>query len=277
MSNGQVIRCHRLVLSAFSPYLAQIISDQPAADIVINFQEIEFRELEALDFMYHGDVTVSCDKVELFARAADKLKIVGLAGTIGTHIADLLHREGIVGNPGLESSSELHQQQEKSQNVQKKCKMPNASTTEQQQGKRNADLDPAQGTFKRLMGCPEITLQNQKRPRVTATGSESTIVKIPPAATKTSQSTSGSATVVHFSRGGTCIPAGIQDKGLDLSAKNPNATAIKLERRRVSFLDLRLKRWSHQFPHLNRWRKLQGMAGKQTVMTARLVPNMEFV
>ncbi|ODM86571.1 Broad-complex core protein isoform 6 [Orchesella cincta] len=194
-------------------------NDQPAADIVINFQEIEFRELEALvDFMYHGDVTVRCNKVELFARAADKLKIVGLAGTIGTHIADLLHREGIVGNPGLESSSELHQQQEKSQNVQKKCKMPNASTTEQQQGKRNADLDPAQGPLN---------------------------VKIPPAATKTSQSTLVQQLLYIF-----------------------------LEVEHAFQLEFKIK---SPIPMSDKWRKLQGMAGKQTVMTARLVPNMEFL
>ncbi|ODM92804.1 Broad-complex core protein isoforms 1/2/3/4/5 [Orchesella cincta] len=54
-SNGQVIRCHRLILSAFSPHLAQIISNQPTPNLVIDFHDIEFQELEAVvHFMYHG-------------------------------------------------------------------------------------------------------------------------------------------------------------------------------------------------------------------------------
>ncbi|ODM98560.1 Longitudinals lacking protein, isoforms J/P/Q/S/Z [Orchesella cincta] len=182
MSNGQVIRCHRLVLSAFSPYLAQIISSQSASDLVIHFQEIEIQELEALvSFMYLGEVTVSCDTVELFVRAAEKLKIVGLAGTIHSSITNLLYREGAVGDHGLESGSEFQQQQDQSQNV------------------RNAVIY-------------RIADQSSS--------------KIPPAATVTSQSTSGSATFAHFSGGSTCIPATVLDKGLDLSTKIPKTSSL---------------------------------------------------
>ncbi|ODM88090.1 Longitudinals lacking protein, isoforms J/P/Q/S/Z [Orchesella cincta] len=220
MSNGQVIRCHRLVLSAFSPYLAQIISSQSASDLVIHFQEIEIQELEALSFMYLGEVTVSCDTVELFVRAAEKLKIVGLAGTIHSSITNLLYREGAVGDHGLESGSEFQQQQDQSQNVQKCCNIPDTCRSEQQQGKRNAASDPQQGICKKL-GCHEITIQN----RATVIGSNSPMVKIPPA-TVTSQSTSGSATFAHFSGGSTCIPATVLDKGLDLSTKIPKTSSL---------------------------------------------------
>lgn len=84
---GQSIKCHRLILSACSTYFDRILTDNPSSKLVIYLTDMKFWELSALvTFMYSGEVSVSQQKLPDLFKAAETLKVKGLAH--GTSLKD---------------------------------------------------------------------------------------------------------------------------------------------------------------------------------------------
>ena len=77
---GLLLRAHKLVLSACSPYFQAVFASHPAKHPIIILKDVRYADLKALlDFMYRGEVAVDQDRLPAFLRLAESLKIRGLA------------------------------------------------------------------------------------------------------------------------------------------------------------------------------------------------------
>lgn len=77
---GLLLRAHKLVLSACSPYFQAMFASHPAKHPIIILKDVRYGDLRALlDFMYKGEVAVDQDRLPSFLRLAETLKIRGLA------------------------------------------------------------------------------------------------------------------------------------------------------------------------------------------------------
>lgn len=77
---GLLLRAHKLVLSACSPYFQAVFASHPAKHPIIILKDVRYGDLRALlDFMYRGEVAVDQDRLPAFLRLAESLKIRGLA------------------------------------------------------------------------------------------------------------------------------------------------------------------------------------------------------
>ncbi|XP_014226965.1 BMP-2-inducible protein kinase-like isoform X4 [Trichogramma pretiosum] len=78
---GRSIKCHKMILSSCSDYLAQLLRENPCQHPIIVMRDLKFWEVEALvKFMYRGEVNVVHDKLPQLLLAAETLQIKGLAG-----------------------------------------------------------------------------------------------------------------------------------------------------------------------------------------------------
>ena len=78
-ADRKLIRCHRLLLSAGSGYLEDILAANPSDHPTIVLSQIRSEELCLLvDFMYAGEVAVEQEKLPKLLEAARILKIKGL-------------------------------------------------------------------------------------------------------------------------------------------------------------------------------------------------------
>jgi len=78
--DGLLLRAHKLVLSACSPYFQSMFASHPAKHPIIILKDVRYSDLRALlDFMYKGEVAVDQDRLPAFLRLAESLKIRGLA------------------------------------------------------------------------------------------------------------------------------------------------------------------------------------------------------
>ncbi|XP_059479952.1 protein bric-a-brac 1-like isoform X4 [Neocloeon triangulifer] len=78
---GQMVKCHKVVLSACSTYFETLLSDNPCQHPIIFMKDMRFWEVRALvDFMYRGEVNVTQEELNSLLRAAESLQIRGLYG-----------------------------------------------------------------------------------------------------------------------------------------------------------------------------------------------------
>jgi len=78
-SDRQVIRAHRVLLSAGSGYLEKVLSMNPSDHPTVVLSNIRYKELKLLvDFMYSGEIAVDQQQFPLLLEAAKSLKIKGL-------------------------------------------------------------------------------------------------------------------------------------------------------------------------------------------------------
>lgn len=78
--DGSLIKAHKMVLSACSPYFQKIFADNPCKHPVIIMKDIRAHELKAIvEFMYKGEINVVQDQIGPLLRVAEMLKIRGLA------------------------------------------------------------------------------------------------------------------------------------------------------------------------------------------------------
>ncbi|KAG7295703.1 hypothetical protein JYU34_021992 [Plutella xylostella] len=78
-SEGRQVRCHKLVLSASSGYLEQLLLSNPCKHPIVLMKDMRFSELQALvDFMYKGEVNVTQDELPSLLKSAEALQIRGL-------------------------------------------------------------------------------------------------------------------------------------------------------------------------------------------------------
>ncbi|XP_043272607.1 longitudinals lacking protein, isoforms H/M/V-like isoform X1 [Venturia canescens] len=78
---GRSLKCHKMILSSCSDYLAALLRENPCQHPIILMKDLKFWEVEALvKFMYRGEVNVAHDKLPQLLNAAEALQIKGLAG-----------------------------------------------------------------------------------------------------------------------------------------------------------------------------------------------------
>ncbi|XP_051161627.1 protein jim lovell-like isoform X2 [Leptopilina boulardi] len=78
---GRSLKCHKMILSTCSDYLAELLRENPCQHPIILMKDLKFWEVEALvKFMYRGEVNVAHEKLPQLLNAAEALQIKGLAG-----------------------------------------------------------------------------------------------------------------------------------------------------------------------------------------------------
>ncbi len=90
------VECHRLVLSACSPFFADIISRNSSPDLVICLVGIQKWQIEALiSFMYRGVIeAVTLDQLDELIKVAKDLQVCGF---YNCHVANTIHESTMSG------------------------------------------------------------------------------------------------------------------------------------------------------------------------------------
>ncbi|KAK3928818.1 Protein bric-a-brac 2 [Frankliniella fusca] len=78
---AQMIKCHKVVLSACSTYFEELLVKNPCQHPIIFMKDMKHWEVQALvDFMYKGEVNVTQEEISTLLKAAEALQIRGLCG-----------------------------------------------------------------------------------------------------------------------------------------------------------------------------------------------------
>eukprot|EP00092_Neocalanus_flemingeri_P058427 GFUD01069620.1.p1 GENE.GFUD01069620.1~~GFUD01069620.1.p1 ORF type:complete len:627 (-),score=160.57 GFUD01069620.1:1028-2908(-) len=78
--DGDIVRAHKLVLSACSPLFRVMLKKNSHPQPMIFLRGIRFPDMVAiLNFMYHGEVNVNQEDLQMFLAAAEELRIKGLS------------------------------------------------------------------------------------------------------------------------------------------------------------------------------------------------------
>ncbi|ERL86737.1 hypothetical protein D910_04143 [Dendroctonus ponderosae] len=76
---GQLLRAHKMVLSACSPYFQGLFMNHPDKHPIVILKDVPYSDMKCLlDFMYRGEVSVDQDRLTHFLRVAESLRIKGL-------------------------------------------------------------------------------------------------------------------------------------------------------------------------------------------------------
>ena len=77
---GQQLQAHKMIISACSPFFKKMIEMNNNKHPVIILRDVPFAHMSAiLEFMYHGEVSVTQEDLPAFLKTAEKLEIKGLA------------------------------------------------------------------------------------------------------------------------------------------------------------------------------------------------------
>jgi Cys2His2 zinc finger developmental/cell cycle regulator len=78
--DSKVLKAHKLVLSACSPYFQSLLFGNPDRHPIVFLKDVKFAEMRALlEFMYRGEVSVDQDCLDSLLKVAESLRIKGLA------------------------------------------------------------------------------------------------------------------------------------------------------------------------------------------------------
>ncbi|XP_033252913.1 longitudinals lacking protein, isoforms N/O/W/X/Y-like isoform X13 [Drosophila miranda] len=79
-AEGKILKAHKVVLSACSPYFATLLQEQYDKHPIFILKDVKYQELRAmLDYMYRGEVNISQDQLAALLKAAESLQIKGLS------------------------------------------------------------------------------------------------------------------------------------------------------------------------------------------------------
>uniref|UniRef100_A0A0K8SF21 Longitudinals lacking protein n=1 Tax=Lygus hesperus TaxID=30085 RepID=A0A0K8SF21_LYGHE len=120
-AEGQLLKAHKVVLSACSPIFESMLCIQEDKHPIIFLKDVKFIELKAmLDYMYKGEVNILQDQLDSFLRTAAALQIKGLTDQGGgggdeppakkgpgrkTGMSDVAPESPLVGNAPLREGS----------------------------------------------------------------------------------------------------------------------------------------------------------------------------
>ncbi|XP_072393635.1 uncharacterized protein [Diabrotica undecimpunctata] len=83
---GINIKAHKFILSACSPYFRTIFKENPCPHPIVILKDVAHADLMAIiNFMYHGEVTVSEEQFASFLNTAVVLQVLGLIDNEETH------------------------------------------------------------------------------------------------------------------------------------------------------------------------------------------------
>ncbi|XP_072380144.1 uncharacterized protein [Diabrotica undecimpunctata] len=78
-AEGKQLQAHKVVLSACSSYFQSLFATNPCKHPIVILKDVKFTDLRVLvDFMYHGEVSVSQEQLPCILKTAEMLKIKGL-------------------------------------------------------------------------------------------------------------------------------------------------------------------------------------------------------
>ncbi|RZF34096.1 hypothetical protein LSTR_LSTR011666 [Laodelphax striatellus] len=78
-AEGTKLNCHKILLSACSPYFQEILSNVGSKNAAIIISGIEGEDVRScIEFIYKGEVNVTADRLDSVLKAAEALKICGL-------------------------------------------------------------------------------------------------------------------------------------------------------------------------------------------------------
>ncbi|CAG0884007.1 unnamed protein product, partial [Darwinula stevensoni] len=107
VDDGHILRAHKMVLCACSPYFAELLSRSPDKHPIVILRDVTFRDMQAiLDFMYRGEVSVPQASLDRLFKVAESLKVRGLADVSSkdsTHHRSHLTLEEIIGSQSQQS------------------------------------------------------------------------------------------------------------------------------------------------------------------------------
>lgn len=76
---GRLLRAHKMVLSACSPYFQALFVGHPDKHPIVILKDVPYCDMRSLlDFMYRGEVSVDQDRLTAFLKVAESLRIKGL-------------------------------------------------------------------------------------------------------------------------------------------------------------------------------------------------------
>ncbi|XP_022914274.1 longitudinals lacking protein, isoforms H/M/V-like [Onthophagus taurus] len=80
-TEGLSVKAHKIILSACSPYFRTVFKENPCSHPIVILKDILYDDLLAvLNFMYHGEVLVTKDRLHSFLQTAEVLQVSGLLG-----------------------------------------------------------------------------------------------------------------------------------------------------------------------------------------------------
>ncbi|XP_018910893.2 uncharacterized protein [Bemisia tabaci] len=87
---GQLLKAHKVILSACSSYFRNVFKENPCKHPVVILKDVSHEDVEALlSFVYQGVVYISEKKLASFLHTAELLQIRGLTGAASTMKADM--------------------------------------------------------------------------------------------------------------------------------------------------------------------------------------------
>lgn len=77
--DGQNLKAHKIVLSAYSPFFRSLFLKNPCEQSIVILKNIKFAEIKVItDFMYSGEVNIPEDQLSAIIKTAQTLRVRGL-------------------------------------------------------------------------------------------------------------------------------------------------------------------------------------------------------
>ncbi|XP_004924638.1 protein tramtrack, beta isoform isoform X2 [Bombyx mandarina] len=77
--DGQLLKAHKMVLSACSPYFQALFVNHQEKHPIVILKDVPYSDMKSLlDFMYRGEVSVDQERLTAFLKVAESLRIKGL-------------------------------------------------------------------------------------------------------------------------------------------------------------------------------------------------------
>lgn len=103
-AEGEKINCHKMLLSACSPYFQEILSTAGTSNTIVVVSGIHGEDVRSIiEFVYRGEISVKADRFNSVLKAAEALKICGLM-EVSSHLSEMDDSETVCNNSAEKDS-----------------------------------------------------------------------------------------------------------------------------------------------------------------------------